>query len=65
MDPTQSLARLAEEALPVRRALLSVSDRTGLVEFAAALAEMGVEIVSTGGTAKYLAEQGVRSTKAE
>ena len=44
---------------PVRRALLSVSDKTGLTEFAAALAEMGVELVSTGGTAKALREAGL------
>ena len=34
-----------------RRALLSVSDKTGSVEFARGLAELGIEIVSTGGTA--------------
>ncbi|MGH2341177.1 bifunctional phosphoribosylaminoimidazolecarboxamide formyltransferase/IMP cyclohydrolase [Segnochrobactraceae bacterium EtOH-i3] len=43
----------------VRRALLSVSDKTGLVPFAAALAARGVEILSTGGTAKALAAAGV------
>ena len=35
----------------IRRALLSVSDKTGIVEFARGLAELGVELVSTGGTA--------------
>jgi phosphoribosylaminoimidazolecarboxamide formyltransferase / IMP cyclohydrolase len=65
MDPTPSLAHLAEETIPVRRALLSVSDRTKLVELAKALTAMGVEIVSTGGTAKFLSEQGVASKKAE
>jgi phosphoribosylaminoimidazolecarboxamide formyltransferase / IMP cyclohydrolase len=45
--------------LPVRRALLSVSDKTGLVELARALARYGVEILSTGGTAQLLAEHGV------
>jgi phosphoribosylaminoimidazolecarboxamide formyltransferase/IMP cyclohydrolase len=44
---------------PVRRALLSVSDKTGLVEFARALARHGIEILSTGGTAKLLAAQGL------
>jgi len=39
---------------PVRRALLSVSDKTGIVEFAKALHEKGIEILSTGGTAKTL-----------
>ncbi|RZU39083.1 bifunctional phosphoribosylaminoimidazolecarboxamide formyltransferase/IMP cyclohydrolase [Edaphobacter modestus] len=44
---------------PVRRALLSVTDKTGLVEFARALAEHGVELVSTGGTAKALRDAGL------
>jgi phosphoribosylaminoimidazolecarboxamide formyltransferase/IMP cyclohydrolase len=39
---------------PVRRALLSVSDKTGIVEFARALKERGIELLSTGGTAKLL-----------
>src|SRR5918999_553627 len=47
----------------VRRALLTVSDKTGLVEFARGLVDLGVEIVSTGGTARELAEEGI-STRA-
>ena len=43
----------------IRRALLSVSDKRGLVEFARGLAELGVEIVSTGGTASALVEEGL------
>jgi phosphoribosylaminoimidazolecarboxamide formyltransferase/IMP cyclohydrolase len=43
----------------IERALLSVSDKTGLVAFARALSERGVELVSTGGTAKALAEAGL------
>ncbi len=43
----------------IRRALLSVSDKTGIVEFAAGLAALGAEIVSTGGTARQLRESGV------
>jgi phosphoribosylaminoimidazolecarboxamide formyltransferase/IMP cyclohydrolase len=43
----------------VRRALLSVTDKTGLVEFARALDGLGVELVSTGGTAKALREAGL------
>src|SRR5919206_1810040 len=43
----------------VRRALLSVSDKRGLVDFARGLVELGVEIVSTGGTARELAEAGI------
>ena len=45
--------------LPIRRALLSVSDKTGIVDFARALAEQGVELLSTGGTAKLLADNGL------
>jgi phosphoribosylaminoimidazolecarboxamide formyltransferase/IMP cyclohydrolase len=43
----------------VKRALLSVSDKTGIEVFAAALAERGIEILSTGGTARLLRERGV------
>ncbi len=45
---------------PIRRALISVSDKTGLIDFARALAERGVELISTGGTAKALAEAGLK-----
>src|ERR1051326_6604381 len=44
---------------PIRRALLSVSDKTGLVEFAKALAARGIALISTGGTAKALREAGL------
>ena len=44
---------------PVRRALLSVTDKSGLVDFATALAAHGVELVSTGGTAKALRDAGL------
>ncbi|MGY0617700.1 bifunctional phosphoribosylaminoimidazolecarboxamide formyltransferase/IMP cyclohydrolase [Vibrio sp. FJH11] len=50
-------------ARPIRRALISVSDKTGIVEFAQALAERGVDILSTGGTARLLAEQGIAVTE--
>jgi phosphoribosylaminoimidazolecarboxamide formyltransferase/IMP cyclohydrolase len=43
----------------VRRALLTVSDKRGLVDFARGLADLGVEIVSTGGTARELRDQGI------
>ena len=43
----------------IRRALLSVSDKTGLVDFARGLTELGIEIVSTGGTARELESAGV------
>ncbi|WP_404373613.1 bifunctional phosphoribosylaminoimidazolecarboxamide formyltransferase/IMP cyclohydrolase [Sphingomonas sp. MMS24-J45] len=45
--------------IPVRRALLSVSDKTGIVDLARSLAEKGVELVSTGGTAKALRDAGL------
>src|SRR5690606_12648575 len=44
-------------------ALLSVSDKTGIVEFAQALHAQGVKLLSTGGTAKLLAEQGLLVTE--
>lgn len=47
------------ELVPVRRALLSVSDKKDLVAFARVLVEHGVEIVSTGGTASVLSSQGI------
>ncbi|MEM8685844.1 MAG: bifunctional phosphoribosylaminoimidazolecarboxamide formyltransferase/IMP cyclohydrolase [Pseudomonadota bacterium] len=43
----------------IKRALISVSDKTGLTEFAAALAEAGIELVSTGGTARAIADAGI------
>ncbi len=43
----------------IQRALISVSDKTGVVEFAQGLADLGTEIVSTGGTGRLLKEQGV------
>ena len=43
----------------IQRALLSVTDKTGLVEFARRLAGMGVEMISTGGTAKLLRDSGI------
>ena len=47
------------EHIRIRRALISVSDKSGLVEFARELAAMGVEIISTGGTAAALAKAGI------
>jgi len=47
------------DTLPIRRALLSVSDKTGIVPFASFLAGLGVELVSTGGTARALREAGL------
>src|ERR1700757_2008557 len=44
----------------IQRAILSVTDKTGLVEFASKLAGMDVELISTGGTAKLLRDSGIR-----
>src|SRR5919197_1219462 len=49
----------------IRRALLTVSDRRGLVDFARGLRELGVEIVSTGGTARELSEAGIETRPVE
>jgi phosphoribosylaminoimidazolecarboxamide formyltransferase/IMP cyclohydrolase len=51
---------MTERLRRVTRALLSMSDKSGLAEFARALAHHGVELVSTGGTAKALAAEGLR-----
>jgi len=50
-------------ARPIRRALISVSDKTGIVEFAKALSDRNIDILSTGGTARLLIEQGVTVTE--
>ena len=49
-------------AIRVRRALISVSDKTGVADFAKGLAALGVEILSTGGTASALREAGIEVT---
>src|SRR5919112_6470532 len=51
---------MTEHLRRVTRALLSVSDKTGLIEFARALVDHGVELVSTGGTAKAIAAAGLK-----
>jgi len=51
------------DRVPIRRALVAVSDKTGLVELARALADAGVEIVSTGGTSKAIADAGLPVTQ--
>jgi phosphoribosylaminoimidazolecarboxamide formyltransferase / IMP cyclohydrolase len=50
------------EYYPVKRALLSVFDKTGIVEFASHLHQMGTELISTGGTARILTEAGLPVT---
>src|SRR5687768_15985564 len=57
--PPLAHSRMTADRLPVRRALLSVSDKTGLVEFAQTLAAHGVELLSTGGTARALRDAGL------
>ena len=49
----------APDLVTVRRALLSVSDKTGLLDFARELVSHGIELVSTGGTAKTLKDNGI------
>jgi phosphoribosylaminoimidazolecarboxamide formyltransferase/IMP cyclohydrolase len=56
---SSAMDRNGTGAKTIRRALLSVTDKTGLVEFAQALAGFGVELISTGGTAKALREAGL------
>jgi len=56
---SSAMDRNGTGAKTIRRALLSVTDKTGLVEFARALQGFGVELISTGGTAKALREAGL------
>jgi len=51
------------DRVAVRRALISVSDKTGLIELATALAEAGVSIVSTGSTASSIRSAGIEVTE--
>lgn len=51
------------EPIRVKRALVSVSDKTGIVELGQALADQGVEIISTGGTAKAFKAAGIKVTR--
>ena len=55
------IERAAPGEVRVRRALLSVSEKQGILEFARGLEELGVEIVSTGGTARELARSGIET----
>jgi phosphoribosylaminoimidazolecarboxamide formyltransferase/IMP cyclohydrolase len=51
---------MADHPRRVTRALLSVSDKSGLIEFARALSQHGIELVSTGGTSKAIADAGLK-----
>lgn len=48
--------------IKISRALISVYDKTGIIEFASELSKTGIEIISTGGTAKALRESGLTVT---
>ena len=50
-------------ASPIRRALISVSDKTGILELAQNLQNSGIELLSTGGTAKIIADAGIPVTE--
>src|SRR6202161_50752 len=56
---TDTNPELSGDLRPIRRALLSCADKTGLIEFARTLAGFGVDLVSTGGTSKALREAGL------
>ena len=55
----------AKTAKKIKRALISVSDKTGIVEFAGKLSEMGIEIISTSGTYKLISDAGIKVTPLE
>src|SRR5246500_6058681 len=48
-----------ESNIRIKRALLSVSEKKGIIEFARGLADLGIELISTGGTARELTEAGI------
>src|SRR5271157_2168372 len=50
---------MAEDLVKITRALLRVSDKSGLIEFAKVLASHGVELISTGGTSKAIKDAGI------
>ncbi len=62
VEATEGGSAPAGEPIRVRRALVSVSDKTGVVDFARGLDEMGVEILSTGGTAGAIRDAGINVT---
>src|SRR3970040_1431215 len=59
----EDAAAAHQRVTKLKRALLSVSDKSGIAEFARALAALGIEILSTGGTAKLLEKEGVAATE--
>ena len=61
----RDLCRNHQMINPIRRALISVSDKSGLMDFARALAKLNIEIISTGGTARALLDAGVAAVDVE
>ena len=57
---SSTVTATAPVSVKIRRALISVSDKSGLAEFAHGIAALGVEIYSTGGTSRYLIENGLK-----
>src|SRR3954464_2613031 len=64
-DSSDALEVVDPGEVRIRRALLTVSDKRGLVDFARGLAELGIEIVSTGGTRTELDGEGVHTRSVE
>src|SRR5512144_2241109 len=62
LTPAAGLSIVAADMAKIQRALLSVSDKSGLVPLAQTLAAAGVELISTGGTAKALRDAGLKVT---
>ena len=60
MSPPKAAPKNAPDRVAVKRALISVSDKTGLIERAKKLAALGVDLISTGGTSKTLKEAGLK-----
>ena len=58
-EPVSTSTGRSQQSAKIQRAILSVTDKSGIVEFANTLASLGVELVSTGGTAKLLRDSGV------
>src|SRR5688500_7589143 len=63
VEATEGGAPPAGDPVRIRRALISVSDKTGVVDFARGLRELGVELLSTGGTAVAIREAGLEVTE--
>lgn len=62
LDPSKKQTTEINPLLPIKRALISVSDKKGVIDFARALKEFGVEIISTGGTFAALKQAGIAVT---